>query len=385
MPPGLAAKIAGVPYCPEAAIAAAKANGGFAETANPSCPAASQIGRTVVGYGLGQVLSFAPGKLYLAGPFGGQALSIVAVDAATVGPFDLGTIVIRSAIHVDPRSARVSIDSAASDPIPHIIDGIPVHLRDVRVYVDRPGFTLNPTNCDPFSVSSALNGAGQRFSDRSDDTLGTAESPFQAFNCGALGFKPRLALNLKGGTKRGDFPALRAVVRPRVGDANFAAATVTLPPSEFLEQRHIGEVCTRAQFARGACPPRSIYGHARVFTPLLDQPLEGPVYLRSSDNTLPDVVVALSGGGIGIAVDVVGRIDAVGGGIRGRFEGLPDALASKFVLSLRSAKRGLLVNSEDLCAGQQYAQARLIGQNNRGMRVGVPLRASCHKHGRKHR
>jgi hypothetical protein len=379
MPPGLAAKIAGVPYCPEAAIAAAKRNSGFAETAHPSCPAASQIGRTVAGYGLGAVLSFAPGKLYLAGPFGGQALSIVAIDSATVGPFDLGTIIVRSAIHVDPQSARVSIDSTSSDPIPHIIDGIPVHLRDVRVYVDRPGFTLNPTSCERFSITSALNGAGQRFSDRSDDTLATADSPFQAFNCGALGFAPRLSLSLKGGTKRGDYPALRAVVRPRPGDANFAAATVTLPPSEFLAQRHIGEVCTRAQFARGACPPRSIYGHARVFTPLLDQPLEGPVYLRSSEHTLPDVVAELSGGGIGIAVDVVGQIDSVGGGIRGRFEGLPDAPASKFVLTLRGAKHGLLVNSEDLCAGQQYAKARLIGQNNRGLKTGVPLRADCKK------
>lgn len=385
MPRGLAAKIAGVPYCSEAAIEAAKHNSGFAETAHPSCPVASQIGRTVAGYGLGQVLSFAPGKLYLAGPFGGQALSIIAVDAATVGPFDLGTIVIRSAIHVDPQSARVSIDSAASDPIPHIIDGIPTHLRDVRVYVDRPNFTLNPTRCAPVSVTSALNGSGQRFSDRSDDTLAMADSFFQAFNCGALGFKPRIALKLKGGTKRGDYPALRAVVSPRAGDANFSAATVTLPPSEFLAQRHIGQVCTRAQFGRHECPARSIYGHARVFTPLLDQPLEGPVYLRSSDNTLPDVVVALSGGGIGISVDVVGQIDSVGGGIRGRFDGLPDAPASKFVFSLRGAKRGLLVNSEDLCAETQYARARLIGQNNRGLRMGVPLRADCRKHGRKHR
>jgi hypothetical protein len=380
LPPGLVAKVADVPFCPEAAIAAAKQASGFAETANPSCPAASEIGHTVAGYGLGAVLSFAPGKLYLAGPFGGQPLSIVAIDAATVGPFDLGTIVIRSAIAVDPQSASVAIDSAASDPIPHIIDGIPTHLRDIRVYVDRPGFTLNPTSCARFGVTSTLRGSGLRFSDPTDDTLAAAPSPFQAFNCGSLGFEPKIGLSFKGGTERGNFPALRAEVRPRPGDANFASATVTLPPAEFLAQRHIRAVCTRAQFARGACPAGSIYGHARVLTPLLSAPLEGPVYLRSSEHVLPDMVAALSGGGIGISVDVVGRIDSAHGGIRGRFEGLPDAPTTKFVMTLRGGKHGLLVNTEDLCAEQQHASARMIGQNNRGVALQVPLRADCHKH-----
>jgi hypothetical protein len=380
LPPGLAAKVAGVPFCPEADIAAAKRASGFEETEHPSCPAASEIGRTVAGYGLGAVLSFAPGKLYLAGPFGGQPLSIVAIDSATVGPFDLGTIVIRSAIAVDPQSARVAIDSAASDPIPHIIDGIPTHLRDVRVYVDRPGFTLNPTSCERFSIVSALRGSGQRFSDPSDDSLATATSPFQAFDCAGLGFSPKIALRLRGGTHRGEFPALRAEVSPRPGDANFAAATVTLPPTEFLAQRHIDTVCTRVQLAHGACPPGSVYGHASVTTPLLAAPLEGPVYLRSSEHTLPDVVAVLSGGGIGISVDVAGQIDSAHGGIRGRFEALPDAPATKFVLSLKGGRRGLLVNSADVCAERQYASARLIGQNNLGEKLQVPLRARCNEH-----
>ncbi len=384
LPPGLAARVAGIPYCPDAAIAAAKQRSGFAEERDPSCPAASRIGRTYAGYGLASVLSFAPGKLYLAGPFGGDPLSIVAIDSATVGPFDLGTIVIRSAIHVDPQSASVSIDSAASDPIPHIIDGIPTHLRDVRVYVDRPGFALNPTSCGRTSILSVLRGSGQRFSDPSDDTTAGALSPFQAFDCGGLGFRPKLALRLKGATRRGAYPALHAVVRPRAGDANFAAATVTLPPSEFLAQRRIRGVCTRVQFARGACPAISVYGRARVYTPLLAAPLEGPVYLRSSEHKLPDVVAVLAGGGIGITVEVAGRIDSYKGGIRGHFEGLPDAPASRFELTLRGGRRGILVNSENLCKGRHEARARLIGQNNRGVNERVALQASCRKHKRKH-
>ncbi len=388
LPPGLTGKIGDIPYCPEAAIAAAKQNSGFAETAHPSCPAASAIGHTVAGYGLGPVLSFAPGGLYLAGPFHGSTFSIVAIDSATVGPFDLGVVVVRSAIKVDPLTARVSIDSAGSDPIPHIIDGIPIHLRDVRVYISRPNLTLNPTSCAPFSVSSTLNGSGQRFGDPADDTTATAVSPFQAFNCGALGFRPKLSLKLKGGTKRADYPSLRAEVRPRPGDANIGSAAVTLPSSEFLAQNHIDTICTRGQFAREACPGGSVYGRARAFTPLLDQPLEGNVYLRSSENDLPDLVAALRGGGKGIAIDVVGRIDSSHGGLRGTFDVLPDAPVSKFVMTLRGGKRGLLVNAEDVCAAPQFATARMVGQNNLGAKFHPRLLAQCGKHskgGAKHK
>ena len=381
LPLGLTGKLAGVAYCPDAAIEAAKRRGGFEEAERPSCPVASRIGRTVAGYGLGTVLSYAPGGLYLAGPFHGSPFSIVAIDSATVGPFDLGVIVVRSAIDVDPRTAQVSIDSTGSDPIPHIIDGIPIHLRDVRVYIDRPDFTLNPTSCERFAVSSTLAGSGQRFSDPSDDTLATATSPFQAFNCGGLRFAPRLRLSLRGGTKRAGHPSLRAVLRPRAGDANLGRVAVALPPSEFLAQDHIETICTRGQFARDACPAGSVYGRARAFTPLLAQPLEGPVFLRASDNPLPDLVIALRGGGAGIAIDVVGRIDSFRGGLRGSFDVLPDAPVTKFVMNLRGGKRGPIANAENLCAKPQVAIARLIGKNELGEKLRPRIRVRCPQRG----
>jgi hypothetical protein len=384
LPPGLTGKIGNIPYCPEAAIAAAKLRGGFEEAAHPSCPPASEIGHTVAGYGLGSVLTYAPGGLYLAGPFHGSTFSIVAIDSATVGPFDLGVVVVRSAIKVDPQTARVSIDSTGTDPIPHIIDGIPIHLRDIRVYISRPDLTLNPTSCEPFSVASTLNGSGQRFGDPSDDSTAVATSPFQAFNCGSLGFRPKLSLKLKGPTKRGDYPSLRAEVKARSGDANIASAAVALPPSEFLAQEHIETICTRGQFAREACPGGSVYGRARAFTPLLDQPLEGNVYLRASDNNLPDLVAALRGGGKGIAIDVVGRIDSFKGGLRGTFDVLPDAPFSKFVMTLRGGKHGLLVNSEDTCAAPLYATTKFVGQNNLGVKFHPRLAVECGKHHGKH-
>jgi hypothetical protein len=376
-PPGLLGKIAGIPYCPEAAIEAARRNSGVAERDHPSCPAASLIGHTYSGYGVGSVLAYAPGNLYLAGPYRGSSFSVVAIDSALVGPFDLGTVIVRSAVRIDPLTTQASIDATGTDPIPHIIDGIPIHLRDIRAYIDRPSFTVNPTSCEKFTVASALNGAGLRFGDRSDDTLATATAPFQAFDCASLGFKPRIGLKLKGGTKRGDYPSLRAVVQPQPGDANIRSAQVTLPPSLFLEQGNIKTICTKARFASHSCPPGSIYGHVRAFTPLLEAPMEGPAYLRSSSHTLPDLVFALRGHGI--EVDVAGRIDSFKGGIRGTFPTIPDAPVSKFVLTMKAGKRSVLVNAENLCRKTQSATAKLIGHANRGWRLHPELKAECKK------
>jgi hypothetical protein len=381
LPPGLLGKIAGVPFCPEPAIAAAARNSGFAETEHPSCPEASRIGHTTAGYGLGDALAYAPGGLYLAGPYHGSPLSVVAVDSATVGPFDLGVIIVRSAIRIDPQTAQVSIDSAGSDPIPHIVKGIPLHLRDIRVFMDRPGFMVNPTSCERFGVTSTLNGSGASFSDPADDTTVSVTNPFQVSFCSSLDFKPRIDLRLRGGTKRGKFPALTATVTPRPGQANIGKASVNLPPSLFLEQGHIGTICSRAQSASGRCPAASIYGKARAITPLMDEPLEGPVYLRASGNPLPDLIAALSGRGI--RVDVVGRIDSKRGGMRATYDVLPDAPVTKFVLNLNGGKHGLLVNSDDTCKASRGI-ARMVGQNNKGLVLKpTVVNAACKKKGKK--
>jgi hypothetical protein len=379
LPPGLTGKIAGIPYCPEQAIQRAAQNSGFAETASPSCPASSEIGHTIAGYGLGPVLTYAPGKLYLAGPFHGSTFSVVAVDAATVGPFDLGVVIVRSAIKVDPQTAQVSIDSAGSDPIPHIIDGIPIHLRDIRVYISKPGLTLNPTSCAPSAVASVLKGSGNVFSDPSDDQSATATAPFQAFNCGALEFRPRISLRLRGGTKRGDYPALRVEVKPRSGDSNIARAQVALPPSEFLAQNHIETVCTKGQFAREACPGGSVIGHARAFTPLLDKPLEGNVYLRSSSGLLPDMVIALREPEKGISIDLIGKIDSFHGGLRGTFNVIPDAPVTKFVMKLRGGRHGPIQNSENVCTATGKATLRFLAHNGLGMKGHLGLEVPCGK------
>ena len=225
LPPGLLGRLVGIPYCPEAAIAHARAT-----PASPSrtslLPGRSPIGKTTAGYGLGSALTYAPGNLYLAGPYRGAPLSIVAIDSAIVGPFDLGVVIVRSAIQVDPRTAQVSIDSAASDPIPHILNGIPLHLRDVRVYIDRPDFTLNPTSCEPMASTRASPAPEPTSAARPTIPRADASVPFQVSNCSALGFRPALACACRATPSRGDFPNLIATYTPRPGDANLDAVTV---------------------------------------------------------------------------------------------------------------------------------------------------------------
>jgi hypothetical protein len=385
LPPGLLGKLAGIPFCSDAAIEVAKTKTGKQENAEPSCPAASQVGKTLVGAGVGGVLAYAPGKVYLAGPYKGNPLSIAAITSATVGPFDLGTVVVRSAFKVDPETAHVSVDSAGSDPIPHILEGIPVHIRDVRVYMDRPGFTLNPTNCSRFSFAAQLGGSGLDIASPADDITAAVSNPFQAADCASLGFKPKLRFKLKGGTGRGDFPAFQAILDARAGDANVASVAATLPHSEFLANAHIRNVCTREQFKVNACPPGSVYGFAKAITPLFDEPLQGPVYLRSNggERELPDLVAKLQGK---ISFNLVGFIDSVGNGrIRNIFRTVPDAPVTRFILNMQGGKKGLLENSQNLCRSNPSAKVRMKAQNGRFLKLSPRLQTACkgrHKHKR---
>jgi hypothetical protein len=374
LPPGLVAKLAGTGFCPPAQIVLAKAKTGKAELASPSCPTYSLIGKAIAGAGVGSQLTYVEGKIYLAGPYKGAPLSVVAIVPAVAGPFDVGTVVTQQALRVDPRTGEVSADGASSDPIPHILAGIPLSVRDIRVYIDKPEFTLNPTSCEPFQTLAEIWGGGSDVFSSADDSPLSAAARFQASNCRNLGFKPSLALALKGGTKRGDHPKLRGVYRPRPGDANLEDLVLRLPRSAFLDQGHIRTICTRVQFAAHDCPKGAIYGHARAFTPILSEPLEGPVYLRSSNHNLPDFVADLHGL---VDVEAVARIDSKHGGIRATFNRVPDAPLSKVVVNMQGGKKGLIVNSTSLCAAKHRANASMDAHNGRGLQSRPLMRASC--------
>jgi hypothetical protein len=387
LPKGITGKLAGIPFCPEADIERARTRQGYAEAAEPSCPAASQVGRTVSGYGVGGTLTYANGRVYLAGPYHGAPLSLVTINSATVGPFDLGTIVIRSAFQVDPLTAQLRIDSSASDPIPHILDGVPLHLRDVRIYMDRPQFTHNPSSCEASELVSTLGGAGADFETRADDTNATATSYFQLLNCLTLHFKPKLNVSLHGGTKRRAFPQLTATFKARgPGDSNLREIAVTIPHQEFLAQEHIEGVCTKVQFNNQNCPADSIYGSAVAYTPLLDDPLKGNVYLRTNPkHPLPDLVASLYSGAVNIVLE--GKIGpGKKGGIEAFFSELPDQPVEKFVMTLNGGKHGLLQNSADICAVPPVASVKARAQNNIGAVFTTKLRGQCSKgHGKGHK
>jgi hypothetical protein len=377
LPNGLLANLTGIPYCADAVIAGIPTGvgSGAGQAANASCPTASQVGTASVQTGTGPSPFFVnTGKVYLAGPYKGAPLSLAVVTPALAGPFDLGNVVVRAALRVNPETAQVE---AISDPIPTILAGIPLNLRELRLAIDRPRFTINPTNCAETAVRGTIAGSG--------GAAAPVSERFQVGGCAKLGFKPRLALRLKGGTKRNSYPALTTTVGYRPGDANLKRVSVTLPRSEFLAQNHIRTICTRAQFAAGpvpgaACPKGSIYGFARASTPLLDAPLAGPVYLRSSSNELPDLVMALHGQ---IDIVVAGRIDSFNKGIRTTFESIPDAPLSKFTLALKGGKKSLLVNSRDLCAAANRAIVKITGQNGATVKSTPAVANGCKKKKRK--
>ena len=366
-PPGLLASLKGLGRCSDAAIAAA-ANldrTGTEEINNPSCPASSLVGSVDAGTGVGQVLTYVHGKIYMAGPYKGAPVSGVAIVPAVAGPFDVGVIVTRAPGYVNPKTAELHL---VTDPLPLIFKGIPVRVRDIQVHLDKDNFTLNPTNCDPFALSGSL------FSSEGKSKAHTI--PFQAAECASLGFRPNLRPQLFGGTHRGAHPKFRGTYVPRPGDANASSATVTLPRSEFLDQAHIRTICTRVQFAANQCPAGSIYGHAEARTPLLDETLSGPVYLRSSNHNLPDLVIALHGI---VDVEVVGRIDSIKGGIRANFEDIPDAPVESFTITMQGGKKGLLVNSRNICAHDYRLNAEFEGQNGKEVTLTPKMAAACKK------
>jgi hypothetical protein len=374
LPRGVLGKLAGVSKCSDAAIAAAKAKTGKQEQANPSCPANSQVGSAQGGAGVGSQLTYVPGKLYLAGPIGGAPLSVVGIVPAVAGPFDVGNVVVREALRINPRTVEVEADGTVSDPFPYILAGIPLKVRDIQVAIDRPNFTLNPTSCAPSEARAKIWGGGLDLFSSADDVPVSLASRFQAASCASLGFKPALTMRLKGATHRGAHPALRATYTPRPGDANVSGAIARLPRSAFLDQAHIRTICTRVQFAANNCPPGAVYGHAKAFSPLVDEPFQGPIYLRSSNHNLPDLVAVLHGI---VDVEAVARIDSQRGGIRVSFEETPDAPLDKVIFDFPGGKKGLIVNSRELCAHRSFANIQLSAHNGRQSQLRTLVKASC--------
>jgi hypothetical protein len=376
MPPGLTANLTGITYCPEASIAAAANTPGKVEQHEYSCPASSQIGTTNVAAGPGSHPFHAVGRIYLAGPFKGAPLSLVAITPALAGPYDYGTVVVRVAINVGSLDAHVIADS---ETVPSIIGGIPIRMRSIQVNVDRPNFMINPTNCSPFTVASQ--GIGDQ------GTVASFSSPFQAVNCFALPFAPKMTIKQLGSHKvtlRSKNPALRIDLTTRPGDANIKSVAVTLPNAFEIDQRHLGNLCSETELAATHCAGRQAIGTATTETPLLERPLTGPVYAVSGGGGLPRLAFILSG-----QVMLIPRAEASAVGKTGRLRTVvptvPDAPVGHFRLDLYGGGRGYLTNTRSLCAAPAVSTIEFTAQNGRTLTRRVRTKTACKTKSKRHK
>jgi hypothetical protein len=365
LPPGLIVSLRGVARCPEAALASAAGKSGAEERATRSCPDSSQVGSLVVGVGAGPSPYYAPGRVYLAGPYKDAPLSLASVVPAKAGPFDFGTVVVRSAVHIDPSTARIA---AVSDPLPEILGGVPLDVRTLGLSLDRDRFTRTGTSCRPGSVEGRLtSNTGQ---------VTQLPSRFQLADCRQLPFKPRLSIVASGAVARNGHPVLRAELDPRPADAGVAEAAFTLPAGQLLDIRHIGAICSR-HLPVDQCPRGSRLGWARLWTPLLSGPFDGPIYLRSQGHRLPALIADLRHEQVRFLLR--GQIAAPRGRLRVSFPNLPDVPLSKARLNFAGGYRGVFVNTEALCGRPRRGGVDLTAHNGkqRFFRSRLVVRGRC--------
>ena len=310
---------------------------------------------------------------------------------AVAGPFDIGTVMVRAAIYVHPRTAQVTV---VSDQMPRILDGIVLNVRDIRVNIDRKDFSTTPTSCSEKQVIGDI---------RAQDGTGVSRSSrFQVADCAALPFKPKLAMRLTGRkqVKTGKHPGIHAKVNQTgIGEAGIEKAEVRLPKSLALDPDNAQALC---EFEDGTkddlenhCPKGSIVGRSRATSPLLNDPLVGNVYFvkniridKKTGNeirTLPMIIVALRGE---IAINLKGESDTTKSGkLVNTFNGVPDAPVSKFNLNIKGGKKGILAVTRtrrariNLCARPKshVAEADMDGHNGRRFDRDVRMKAPCSK------
>jgi hypothetical protein len=355
-PPGLLGKIAGVPRCGEA-----EANAG-------TCSSASQIGTTTVSAGSGtDPYTITGGRVYLTGAYDGRPFGLSVVVPAVAGPFNLGNVVVRAAIAVNPATAALTI---ASNPLPQIVDGVPIRLRSVIVEVNRPAFMLNATSCSEQAISATIAGEHPIGSGEAPKTS-TVSSAYAPSGCADLPFKPTLIASAGGkGSKAGGSALDVKLESTGLGQSNIAKLDLQIPKALSTRDSTLNKACTEAVFDAdpAGCPEGSIIGNATVHTPLLDDPLVGPVYLVSHGGAaFPDVELVLQGEGVVLVLD--GKTDIKKGITYSNFESTPDAPFTTFETELPTGPHSIFTANVpakakySLCGTRLTMPTRLVGQN----------------------
>ncbi len=387
LPPGLSANLTGIPFCGETEIAQARVKTGTQEETEPSCPAASEIGHTIAEVGVGSVLAQAPGRIYLAGPFEGAPFSIVAVTSSHVGPFDLGTVVVHLPLQINPETAAVTIPPGPADQIPHIIKGIVVHLRTIRVYIDRPDFTINPTSCQPMRYTATIIGSGASFTNPNDDIPVTVSDPFQAADCQNLAFKPVFTASTSGKTSKANGASLTVNLAypkaPQGTQANIAKVKVELPKILPSRLTTLQKACTEQTFNQNpaSCPAASIIGHATAHTPILPVPLTGPAYFVSHGGAkFPELVMVLQG--YGITIDLRSETFISKTGVTSStLHAVPDQPVTSFQLTLPQGPYSALAATGNLCTQNPTMPTSFVAQNGTTTQQNTKITVTgCPKH-----
>jgi hypothetical protein len=357
-PPGLLGKIAGIPKCGQAEIESTEKDG------RSACPASSEIGVALAAVGAGEhPFQISDGKVFLTGPYGDGPFGLAVVVPAVAGPFDLGDVVVRAAIHVNPKTAALTI---ASDPLPQIRDGVPFRLRFTEVVIDRPDFMLNATNCTQQQISATIMGEHPLGSSEADK-LSPVSSPYAANGCAKLAFAPQLTASTNAKTSRRDGASLTVkLVYPQEGEANVSRVRVQLPKRLPARQATLKNACPEGTFAANpaSCPALSVIGSAKAVTPLLSVPLTGPAYFVSHGGAkFPEIVSVLQGEGV--TIDLAGETFIGKDGVTtSTFASVPDAPVSSFEIELPQGPDSVLgAPGGHLCKGRLSMPTVIEGQN----------------------
>jgi hypothetical protein len=351
LPAGLTAKVGSVPLCDSA-----RAQDG-------TCAPSSKVGTVDVAAGPGSNPLRLSGTAYLTEGYKGAPYGLSLVVPALAGPYDLGTVVIRSAIAVGP-DARISVQT---DPLPQVLAGIPLRLRSVSLKLDRAGFMVNPTSCGDAAVAATLTGSG---GEKADVT-----SRFGVSGCRALPFSPRMTATAVRSTKAAG-AGLHVAIRQAAGQANLKTVAVTLPTGMTIKLKALGTACSQAQLDARACPAASKVGGASAVTPLLSVPLKGAVFLVQGGGSLPKLVALLQGGGLTIPLTGATSLTR-GGRITTTFNAIPDVPISAFDLDLPHGKRQIIDTAASWPACGAAGSVAFTGQNGAHFTRTLPVTTKC--------
>jgi hypothetical protein len=346
MPPGLSGSLSKLELCPEP------------QASHGACGASSQIGETIVSAGLGGApFTVQGGKVFITGPYKGAPFGLSILNPAKAGPFDLGYVVVRAKIEVDPTTAALTI---TSDALPTIIDGIPLQLQHVQVLINRPDFTFNATDCNPMGITATLSST--------EGASATGSSSYQVTNCTDLGFTPQFAVSTAGTTTRADGASLDVRLSYPLGPklANIAKVKVELPKQLPSRLTTLQKACTEQAFAQNpeGCPAASRVGEAVATTPILAGPLSGPAYFVSHGGAkFPELIVVLRGED-GVTVDLHGETYISKQGITSStFATVPDVPVGSFELKLPQGQYSALAANGNLCKAKLVMPTEFVAQN----------------------